>query len=121
MKVEIRGPDNLQQLKWNEDGSVEPSGSNTFYCNCKTLKEALETYCNEFNSSYRTYDGKVEGLPLENGEFKYYYYNSSNPKFGEILVDIHVKRLNGDEVCAKHDLALTLKDGDVINLGPLAC
>ncbi|WP_144394646.1 hypothetical protein [Pleionea sediminis] len=85
------------------------------------MEDAINAYCEKFNSEIKVYDGEIEDVPLSPGEKKYFYYKSNDPKFGEFLVDIHIIRANGEEVCFKQDLTVKLMDGDFINIGMLAC
>lgn len=55
------------------------------------------------------------------GEAKYFYYTSSNPRFGDSLVDVHIEKTGGEEVCAKQVLDYRLSDGGIVSIGPLAC
>jgi hypothetical protein len=81
----------------------------------RTLGEAIAQYEAAFNVSIRPCK---KPLP---GQTEIKYFGISGPS-GEIewLVDIHVVR-EGVEVCPKQDLAFALQDGDLIEMGPLAC
>jgi hypothetical protein len=52
-------------------------------------------------------------------EYKYFNVQAQIPKQNG-LVDIHVFRDN-EEMCPRQDLGFALKDGDVVDMGSLAC
>ena len=85
-----------------------------------TSGEALKLYADRHDIRLTPYDGSWDSLPSESkSEPKYFFFNDGG-RFGDILVDIHVER-GGEDICPKQDLEFPLLDGDIINIGALAC
>ena len=118
--IEVRGPDNIQRFTFGSEG-VTLDSSNAFFTTANTLEQALQAYCLKFGSKIKAYDGKLKDIPLNPNEKKYFYYQSNDARLGEALVDIHITKANGEELCYKQDLNVPLEEGDIITLGMPAC
>jgi hypothetical protein len=120
--VKVIGPYDKVVNICPETGKVLPMSEESYFqCEASTLREAMEAYCNRHQGRFRPYDGNQPGIPLKDGEMKYFLYWDPRSRFGEIVVDVHVCRNDLQEICAKQDLDLLLEPGDEVTLGTLAC
>lgn len=88
---------------------------NPFYAAVENLGDALRAYEIKFKV---VIEPCLTLLPGQS-EYKYFNVKSQLPKQSG-LVDIHVFRDN-EEICPRQDLGFPLKDGDVLEMGSLAC
>jgi hypothetical protein len=122
--IKISGPSNEPiyiYIPAIKDLSSAKFEDNFFYCEARTLGEALEAYCAKFDSEIQPYDGSVSNLPLEEGEKKYFFYLDPNSRFQKLLVDIHVIRDETIDICPKQNLDFKLESGDKVSIGMLVC
>ncbi len=90
-----------------------------FISDKKIVKDILVEYCDNYGSSIQPYDGSWEDVPLKNDEQKYFFYTFANGD--RVLVDIHIIKPNGQEICIKQDLSYRVEDGNIIYVGALMC
>jgi len=88
----------------------------------KTVKQALDIYSKALQVDVKPYDGSFPDRPLDKDNLKYFIceYNRGDQGPYIDLVDIHVQR-GDEEICIKQNLDFELRDGDIVDLGAMAC
>jgi len=117
--IAIEGPDNRKKIYRDEASGKNLLLPQDLVINASTLREALSSYCENYHCRIEPYDGSWDSVPLAPGEEKYFFYKSSD---GNVrLVDIHVCRNDGREICPKQNFEFELLSGDKIYIGELIC
>ena len=88
----------------------------------KTIKQALSIYGQAYKVALKPYDGRFDEMPFDPANPKYFIcsFDDETDRNHGTLVDIHVRR-DEEEICIKQDLDFELRDGDIVDLGQLAC
>lgn len=90
-----------------------------FMVSAATLGDALDAYSREFEVRLSPYDGSNPLVPFALGEEPKFFVHTDKDGHAS-LVDVHVSR-GGESICCKQRLGFHLEEGDVIDLGELAC
>lgn len=111
--IQVFGPCNPRVIF--SGSNLDPKPGNPFCANAGKLKDALRAYEAHFAVTIEPC------LTLLSGQSEHKYFNVKSPLPKQNgLVDIHVFR-GKDEICPRQDLGFALEEGDVIEMGSLAC
>jgi hypothetical protein len=83
------------------------------------LDDALNAYGLEFGASLTPYDGSNPLVPFAPGEEPKFFVHTDKDGYAS-LVDVHVNR-GSEMICCKQRLDFALQEGDVVDIGELAC
>jgi hypothetical protein len=111
--IRMFGPCNPRHVYGGPDLQRLPE--NPFCISANHLAEALKAYETHFSVTIEPWR---ELLP---GQTDYKYFNVVSPKPRESgLVDIHVFR-GEEEICPRQNIDFVLVEGDIVEMGTLAC
>lgn len=117
--IEIRGPSN--SLITFEGGDFKKSRmSPLFFCEARTLQEALDKYCQEFGATLRPYVAKEPLPPYEDGRRLVMVYDDPKTQFRDVSLVFSIER-DGKSLGDIPSLAFPLQSGDSIYFGTAGC
>lgn len=111
--IRVFGPCNPRHVFGGPD--LQKQQENPFCISAGDLAGALKAYEAHFGVTIEPHRVLLQGQT----EYKYFNVTSSRSRESG-LVDIHVFR-GSEEICPRQDLEFPLNEGDVIEMGSLAC
>ena len=117
--IEMRGLSN-SYINF-EDGKLDrPKMSPLYFCDARTLGEALEKYCEEFRSSVRPYAVDPPLPPYTSGTRMAIVYDDPQSRFREVVAAVSIER-EGKVIEGCYGFDFPLMPGDEIDFGVAGC
>ncbi len=114
-RVFIRGPANQSENDTSLDWMGGRSALNDLAVDENTLGAAIARYSEKYDVEIVPYDGEIKDMLLVEEE-KYFLYTDAPSHSVPYLVDIHIEKLSGEEVCPKQNLLFPVEYGDIIHI-----